>query len=291
MYHTSGRSNILLVLASTSALVLLLVLALVPSVAVARKSPGNAPIRSLHVHDHLRDASSACEGTLYPDLCVAVVSDISDFASKSLEELISTILNRAMYEVTLSSAKCANIEKRLKRNDTLERDAFDDCIELFNLTLAELTVARACLTPGRSRVSGNRHKLGTFLSAAMTNQYTCLDGLDGSKGNAIHTIEKSVHNISHHISNSLAMLKRVPSVNGSKSEFFPETGGREKDFPAWLSGRDRKLLLAQNDQIKFDLIVAGDGSGNFTKINDAVAAAPNNKRKRLISWINYIYST
>ncbi|GMI98851.1 hypothetical protein like AT4G02320 [Hibiscus trionum] len=278
MYHISGRSKILFVVASISALVLLLL----SLVALLEKSPGNPQIHHLHVNDHLRNVYSACDGTLYPDLCIAVISVVPNFASRPLPELISTILNRTMYEVTICSANCANIEKRLKRNNTLEYAAINDCLELLNHTLTELTVARADLSSGKS---GNHLKLRTFLSAAMTNQYTCLDGLDASKGNTKNIIEKSVHNISHHISNSLAMLNKVPGVNESKSKAFPKYGRREKGFPEWLSGKDRKLLLAQNDEIKFDLIVAKDGSGNFTKINDAVAAAPNYNSTRFVIYI------
>ncbi|KAK8570250.1 hypothetical protein V6N13_002942 [Hibiscus sabdariffa] len=181
MYHTSGRSKILFVVASISALVLLLF----SLIGLLEESTGNTHIHRFHVTDHLRHAYSACQGTLYPDLCIAVVSVVPDFTSKPLLELISTILNRTMYEVTLCSANCANIEKRLRRNNT-ERAAINDCLELFNHTLAELTVASADL----SRVSGNHHELRTFLSAAMTNQYTCLDGLDGSIGNTKNIIEK-----------------------------------------------------------------------------------------------------
>ncbi|KAL4369525.1 hypothetical protein GQ457_05G001990 [Hibiscus cannabinus] len=275
MYHTSGRSKILFVVASISALVLLLL----SLVGLLEKSTENTHIHRFHVADRLRNSYSACEDTLYPDLCISVVSVVPDFASKPLAELISKILNRTMYEVTLCSANCAKIEKRLKRNNT-ERAAINDCLELFNHTLAELTVASADLS------SGNHHELRTFLSAAMTNQYTCLDGLDGSIGNTKNIIEKSVHNISHHISNSLAMLNKVPGVvTESKSEAFPEYGRRKKGFPPWLSGKDRKLLLAKNDLIKFDLIVAKDGSGNFTKINDAMAAVPNSNSKRFVIYI------
>ncbi|GMJ14393.1 hypothetical protein HRI_005108500 [Hibiscus trionum] len=174
MYPISGRSKILFVVASISALVLLLL----SLVALLGKSPGNTHIHHLHVNDHLRNAYSACDGTLNPNLCIAVISVVSNFASKPLLELISTILDRTMYEVTLCSANCANIEKRLKHNNTLEYAAINDCLELFNHTLTELTVAHADLSLGKL---GNHHELRMFLSAAMTNQYTCLDGLDANK--------------------------------------------------------------------------------------------------------------
>lgn len=160
-----------------------------------------------------------------------------------------------------------------------------DCLELFDNTLAELKVALADLAPERLAVPSNHHELRTFLSAAMTNQYTCLDGFgDHSKGNNVtYIIEENVHNVSHHLSNSLVMLNKIPVVNNkSKSEVYRVKNG----FPAWLTMKDRKLLQAPVEETKFDLVVAKDGTGNFTTINDAVAAAPSNSGTRLIILVN-----
>ncbi|WRX11378.1 Pectinesterase [Theobroma cacao] len=281
MYIPCGRSKPLHVLLFVSTLVFVLLL----SVAILKKSPKTAKIQHFHVHNHLQIAHSACQGTLYPDLCVSTISVLPDLASKSLPELISAILNQTMYEVRLASANCTNIERRFKSYNTLEERAINDCLELFDNTLAELKVALADLTPKKLAVSNNYHDLQTLLSAAMTNQYTCLDGFSHSKGNIKNIIKKGLHNISHHVSNSLVMLNKVPGVNKSKSEVFPEYGRVKNGFPTWLSSKDRKLLQASVNETKFDLIVAKDGIGNFTNITDAVAAAPNNSDTRFVIYI------
>ncbi|CAK7348341.1 unnamed protein product [Dovyalis caffra] len=116
----------------------------------------------------------------------------------------------------------------------------------------------------------------------MTNQYTCLDGFAYSKGKVRNAIQKSLHNISHHVSNSLVMLKKIPGINTSKSEVFPEYGNVKHGFPSWLSPKDRKLLQASVNTTKFDLIVAKDGTGNFTTISEAVRAAPNSSDTRFV---------
>ncbi|TYH96026.1 hypothetical protein ES332_A12G149700v1 [Gossypium tomentosum] len=279
MYDPSGRSNKII-------LVLLLVLVLISLIVPLEKSPETSETHHFHVNNNLQIAYTACEGTLYPDLCVATVSILPNLASRSLPDLISAILNQTMDEVRLSCANCTEIEKGLKSNTTLEWAAINDCIELFKHTLAELRVALAELNPKRVRFSRNYHKIKTFLSAAMTNQYTCLDGFHGSKGKTKYVIKEALHNISHHISNSLAMLNKFPGVNESKPvEVFPEYGRRRRYFPAWLSLKDRKLLQAPVDATEFDLIVAQDGSGNFTTIGDAVAAAPIHSYERFVIYI------
>ncbi|TYI55233.1 hypothetical protein E1A91_D11G127500v1 [Gossypium mustelinum] len=281
MYHPSARSKTLLVLLPISALVLVLL----SFVALPTNSPRATQLQHLHVHNHLQIAHSACEGTLYPDLCVSTISVLPDLASKSLPELIQATLNQTMYEVRLSSANCTGIEKRIKSYSKREEAAINDCLELFDDTLEELKVALADLAPKKLAVSRNYHDLQTFLSAAMTNQYTCLDGFARSKGNVRNIIKKGLHNITHHVSNSLVMLKKVPGVNKSKSEYFPQQGRLKNGFPSWLSRKDRKLLQASVNETEFDLIVAKDGTGNFTTINDAVAAAPNNSNTRFVIYI------
>lgn len=281
MYNASRRSKTLLVLLPISALVLLLL----SSASLLKKRPKTTHnVQHFHVHNHLQVAHSACGGTLYPQLCVSTLSVLPDLASKSLPELISATLYRTMYEVRLSTANCTNIEKRLGNYNTLEETAIKDCLELFDYTIAELKLALADLAPKKLAVlSKNSHDLRTVLSAAMTNQYTCLDGFARSKGNIRRVIKKGLHDISHHVSNSLAMLNKVPGVNKTKSEVFPESGDMKNGFPAWLSWKDRKLLQVSVNETKFDLIVAKDGTGNFTNITDAVAAAPNNSDTRFKS--------
>ena len=88
-------------------------------------------------------------------------------------------------------------------------------------------------------------------------------------------IQDKVFQISHHCSNSLAMLKKVPGVQKpSKSEAFPEYGKMKGGFPSWMSKKDRKLLQAAVNESKIDLVVAQDGTGNYKTIGEAVAAAP-----------------
>ncbi|GMI73740.1 hypothetical protein like AT4G02320 [Hibiscus trionum] len=277
MNKPSVRFKTLLLLFPISALVL----ALLSSVTFLKKSPKTTQI---HVHNHLQAASSACHGTLYPQLCVSTIALLPDLPSKSLPELISTILHQTMYEVRLSSANITDIGKNLQTHNSLEETAINDCLELFDYTIAELKLVLSDLAPKRLPVS-DKHDLQTFLSAAMTNQYTCLDGFARSDGNVRSIIQKGLQNISQHVSNSLAILNKVHGVNKSEPEAFPGHRRVKNGFPTWLSWKDRKLLQASVNETKFDLVVAKDGTGNFTNITDAVAAAPNNSDTRFVIYI------
>lgn len=66
-------------------------------------------------------------------------------------------------------------------------------------------------------------------------------------------------------------------------------------YPTWLKRRDRQLLPAPAPapapspapatSIAADLVVAKDGSGNYTTVGEAVAAAPNSSATRFVIYI------
>ncbi|KAF5731428.1 pectinesterase-like [Tripterygium wilfordii] len=244
-------------------------------------------IPQLHIHKHTQIAISACKGTLYPQLCVStLVSVLPDLPSKAIPHFISATINRTMYEIRAASTNCIGVRERLKNKLThLEEIAISDCLELFNSSLFELKSAVSDLAHAKS-VPEHYHDLQTLLSGAMTNQYTCLDGFAYSNGNVRDEIKFSLYNVSRHVSNSLVMLKKVPGVNESEPQTtFPGSWRMKNGFPSWVSFKDRKLLQAPVNSTKFDLIVAKDGTGNFTTISEAVDAAPNSSTTRFVVYI------
>ncbi|XP_058741015.1 probable pectinesterase/pectinesterase inhibitor 44 [Vicia villosa] len=54
----------------------------------------------------------------------------------------------------------------------------------------------------------------------------------------------------------------------------------KEEFPKWVERQDKMLLTT--DDAHFDMIVAGDGSGKYVKVMDAVSAAPKNSKKRFV---------
>ncbi|KAK1549719.1 hypothetical protein Q3G72_006714 [Acer saccharum] len=279
MYSPRRRIKLLLTLLPFSAIVLFLFFS-------ASTTFKTTKIPHIHVSKHLQIAHSTCEGTLYPDLCVSTIASLPDLASKSVPQLISVTVNRTVSELRVSTTNCTGIRKKRGDLDKLEKMALNDCLELFNDSIAELKSALSDLSPKKSPAR-HYHDLQTLFSAAMTNQYTCLDGFAYSKGNVRESIENSMFNISKHVSNSLVMLKKIPGVvnKSSKSEVFPGYGPVERGFPSWLTSKSRKLLQTLVNETKFDLIVAKDGTGNFTTITEAVEAAPNSSTTRIVIYI------
>ncbi|KAJ8899105.1 hypothetical protein K2173_010258 [Erythroxylum novogranatense] len=280
-----SRTKLVICILPISLLILAVVISLLPPLPLKTTSSTTSKTLNLHVHEHLQIAHSTCEGTLYPQLCVSTLRSLPDLHSMSLPEFIIATLNRTMREIRASTSNVTYIRRNESETlDQLEKVAIKDCLDLFDNSIAELKSAVSDLSHKKS-VPEHYKDLQTLLSAAMTNQYTCLDGFAYSKGNVRDIIENSLFNISRHVSNSLVMLKKVPAVNKSKSQAFPEYGKVKHGFPTWLSSKDRKLLQAPVNSTKYDLIVAKDGTGNFTTVSEAVAAAPNSSDTRFVIYI------
>ena len=61
-------------------------------------------------------------------------------------------------------------------------------------------------------------------------------------------------------------------------------GGKSSgQFPYWFKREDQKLLLVNG--VQADVVVAADGTGNFTKIMDTVLATKDYNMKRFVIYI------
>ncbi|CAN6468223.1 unnamed protein product [Victoria cruziana] len=235
--------------------------------------------RSLIEEQDFKVASSACDGTLYPELCVSTLSTLPNLAKKSLPDMICHTVETIEKDVAQSSSSCNSIYKKRKLNFR-QRVALADCRELFSNTLEELNVTVKDL---RSVVNSNRSgEAMTLLSAAMTNQYTCLDGFAYGNHSIRHSIEGGLYNISKLLSNSLAMTHKIAPKRAEPDAVYEQ--GKD-GFPKWMSAGDRRLLQTTASGIKANVVVAKDGSGKYTTVSAAVAAAPSKSTSRYIIYI------
>ena len=201
----------------------------------------------------------------------------------NITELIVATLNQTILNVNVSYTTFYNLQKRLGPNIARRyRCAFEDCLGLLDDTIFDLETAISKLQTS----SLGAHDVNMLLSDAMTNQDTCLEGF---KTSGIHeknsdntykltdSLKDSILKISSNLSNSLGMLQKIPG-----HELSPEAYEVDVEFPSWVLENDKRRLHAPVEKTKFNLMVAQDGTGNFTTINDAVSAAPTSSVTRYI---------
>nr|DAD49203.1 TPA_asm: hypothetical protein HUJ06_019140 [Nelumbo nucifera] len=233
---------------------------------------------------------SSCSSTLYPDLCYSAIATVPGAADnlstqKDVIEISLNITTTAVEHNYFTIKKLLAHEKLTER----EKTALHDCLEMVDETLDELHETAEDLKqyPNKKSLDEHAEDLKILLSAAMTNQDTCIDGFSHEQADkeVRNALLKGQEHVYHMCSNALAMIKNMTDTDMAEEKLkmgrkLGESTGEIDGFPGWLSAGDRRLLQAST--VTPDVTVASDGSGNYKTVSEAVAAAPINSNKRYI---------
>ncbi|XP_076883983.1 pectinesterase-like [Bidens hawaiensis] len=226
---------------------------------------------------------SSCSVTLHPDLCYSTISEIPYMTNKvkSHKDVIELSVNKTK---EIIERNYFTIKKLMVKTDLTKREkiALHDCLEMVAETLEEIKEIISYLETYPTKKGIRRHvdDVITLMSTTLTNQETCIDGFSHNKHD--RDLRKSLIDGEVHAeklcSNSLALIKNLTDtdmvdqvqVNGRK--LINDENDDGVKWPEWLSAGDRRLL--QSRTVTANVVVAADGSGDFTTVSAAVAAAP-----------------
>ncbi|KAI3803301.1 hypothetical protein L1987_31451 [Smallanthus sonchifolius] len=234
---------------------------------------------------------SSCSVTLHPDLCYSTISTIPELTKKvkTPKDVIELAVDKTKEVI---QRNYFTIKKLSVRSDLTKREkiALHDCLEMAAETLQELDEIIGYLETYPTKKGIRRHvdDIMTLMSTTLTNQETCIDGFSHDKHDRDFRellIAGEVH-AEKLCSNSLAMIKNMTEtdmvnevqVNGRK--LMDEGSDGNVKWPEWLSAGDRRLL--QSGSVTANVVVAADGSGDFTTVSAAVAAAPSGSSRYVI---------
>ncbi|OIW12975.1 hypothetical protein TanjilG_15424 [Lupinus angustifolius] len=228
-----------------------------------------------------------CKSTPDPSYCKSVLptqnGSVYDYGRISVKKSISEA-TKFLNLVNIYLQKSSTIS-------TPEIRALQDCKSLAELNLDFLSSSFQTVNKTSSFLqSSQADDIQTLLSAILTNQQTCFDGLQSTS--LKNGFSSSISNDTKLFSVSLALFTKgwVPSHKNRPSTFHPtkkHLGFQNGRLPLKMSSRtraiyesvsNRKLLqvtVNNNVMVRDIVVVSQDGSGNFTTINDAIAAAPN----------------
>ncbi|RHN64511.1 putative pectinesterase [Medicago truncatula] len=232
----------------------------------------NTTSSSTTLHAKISSIKSFCRNTPYPEVCFnSSKLSISIDINPNIINILLHSLQVSISETTKLSNQFNNAHSNIVEN---KRGAIQDCEELQQSTLSSL---KRSLSGIRSSKSRKLVDARTYLSAALTNKNTCLESLDSASGTLKQVLVDSVINTYKHVSNSLSMFPK-PEVRASKGH-----GNRRlMDALMWLSSKDHRRFLQSTDNV---IVVAADGTGNFSTINEAIEFAPNNSYARIIIYV------
>lgn len=212
---------------------------------------------------------------------IIAVKNVSNLHTSSISESIDWTSDHVHHS---NKEFTSFLGKKFRSLNPQQRLAVTDCLQLLESTVDELKIAQSSIS------AGDVHEIQTFLSAAMTNQDTCLDGLELAGNRFLpNRLKYGIDKISRMVGKSLAMTKKLPKIEEVKpivqEEALERYGIIRDGFPTWVSREDRRYLNDPIHNIKIDLMVSKDGTGDFTTITDAVAAAPNESESRFVIYI------
>ncbi|XP_059292293.1 pectinesterase inhibitor 6-like [Lycium ferocissimum] len=158
---------------------------------------------------YVRDA---CSVTRYQDLCIHSLTSFSSTAKDNPSKWA-----RAGVSVTISQAKgvTQSLLKLRKHNSSKGRGrlAILDCVECLQDALDNLHNSLGVLRKLSSQTFNDQMAdVTTWLSAALTDEDTCLDGLEDKRRKQVKLLLNRVTNVSYITSNALALVNKLATT-------------------------------------------------------------------------------
>ncbi|PON42632.1 Pectinesterase inhibitor domain containing protein [Parasponia andersonii] len=256
---------------------LLLILTILPSTLSA--SPDSMQTLLLKVCDNVENKDSCLTN---------VRTELNQLApGQSRHSIISAALKHSLNEA-LAAIEMITRFNSLSINYR-EQVAIEDCKELLDFSVSELASSLGEMKIIRSTPNDVAHheaNLKAWLSAALSNQDTCLEGFEGTDRRVERFIKGSIKQVTHLIGNVLALyteLHSMPFKPPRENHALPTN--QSSGLPSWITDGDEELIKSHPTRMHFDAVVAADGSGTYRTITEAVNAAPSYSNRRYIIYL------
>lgn len=162
---------------------------------------------------------SSCKVTRYTQLCVSSLSPYAGSLEPGLSDLVKAAMNVSLLNARNACVWAANMEKTSAIMSEKGGAALHDCIQNFEDAVDEIKKSLREMEQLRSNTFHSQvNDMQTFMSAASTDQDSCLGGFEDVKAQGrIHAMVRVVvQNESELISNALALLNAFAATGGGR---------------------------------------------------------------------------
>ncbi|KAL3573432.1 hypothetical protein D5086_024045 [Populus alba] len=291
----SKRKRRLAIIGVSSMLLVAMVVAV--TVGVGLNKDGNDDLNgSSHkstsqVSASVKAVKAICQPTDYRKTCEESLQKAAGNTTDP-KELIKIAFKIAEKQINEASEKSKLLEELSK--DPRTRGALQSCKELMNMSVGELKQSLDKVTDfDLSELEKMMADVKTWLSASITYQETCLDGFENTTTDAGKKTKKGMKLGMELSANLLDIVSGISSAIPSLESFthrrllqddLPVLGHGDQ-FPTWTDFGTRRLLAAPVSKIKADIVVAKDGSGDFSTIREALKKVPIKSKKAFVLYI------
>jgi len=196
---------------------ILLAVTLASTTAAATTEDANSPVYYSHT-DIAEFIKTSCKVTLYPKLCDSSLSSYAGPLRPQQSDLVNAAVIISLNNVRNVSVWAAGLEARGAMSKR-ERTALKDCLENFGDTTDQIRESLAELKRlRRNTFRIQMSNVETWMSAALTNENTCLDGFKdlNAAGKVTAMVTGRVQNVCEFISNALALVNTFAATGGYK---------------------------------------------------------------------------
>lgn len=275
------RKKKIILVSSSVALLLVVLVGVVASLHFFSKDPSNVPAASSsELRTSSRSIEMICSSTDFKHACESSLSRVlnSSAGNSSTDLQPRDLIKAAIAAVADEVSAAFSHAKLIKTDDPMVEGAVEDCKGLYHYAKDELL--QTLQDVGRSpaeQLPKKEHDLRNWLSAVMSYQQTCIDGFP--EGEFKTKMENAMKTAKQLTSNALAIVTEAASLFslldvrglGVRRRLLSDAGG----LPAWVPEGDRRLLKEKaTKNLKPNVVVAKDGSGDFRTISAALAAIP-----------------
>ncbi|GLT56173.1 hypothetical protein SLA2020_292390 [Shorea laevis] len=255
----------------------------------AKGKPSHSPPNEV-VRNSDKIIKTICNSTLYQDTCQSTLQKIVK-DSPAAKSHPKDLLKGAISAIADKLEKAFTNVSKLEFATPEAKQAFEVCKQVVADAKEELqtSVDNIGDNLGKLETNGN---VNSWLSAVMSYQESCVDAFPEGK---LKSNMKVAFNASQELtSNTLAIVKLLSSFISSVSQtsganrHLLRSGSHdvvENGLPTWMNRDERRMLKGDIDKPTPNVTVAKDGTGNFTTINDALAAMPTKYEGRFVIFV------
>ncbi|XP_057744376.1 pectinesterase 3-like [Arachis stenosperma] len=290
-YQKKTRKRIIILIVSSLILSAAIIAAVAGIVIHNRNTKSSSSSSNSVPTPELTPAASlkaVCDVTQYPNSCFSAISAVANTNTTDPKLLFRLSLRVAIDELSKLAKQLPSKLRESTKNDSRLQKAIDVCETVLDDALDRLNESIGVADEGRKVLAaGKITDLETWLSAAITNQETCIDAISDVDSTAEHgvvgEVQTAMKNSTEYASNSLAIVTRIL---GLISKFdSPVHRRRLLGFPEWVTAADRRLLAGNVNETETHVVVAQDGSGDYTTITAAVNAVKKKSLKRHVIYV------
>ncbi|XP_010264195.1 PREDICTED: 21 kDa protein-like [Nelumbo nucifera] len=160
---------------------------------------------------------TSCGTTMYPKLCFSTLSGYASAIQTDPKLLADTALSVSLTNARSSSAMISELSKsQLATMKPREAAAMRDCVEMVGDSVDELQKSMAEMSHlGGPDLGFQISNIQTWVSAALTNEDTCMDGFAGKAmdSNIKTSIRGRILNLAQLTSNALSLINKLVNTS------------------------------------------------------------------------------